>query len=400
MRENNFFMESADYLIAGGGCAGLSLAYYMTTTPGWEAKKILIVDADAKNRNDRTWCFWAETPGIFAPIVYHSWPKLRFEGKKFQTTASIFPYHYYMIQGIDFYEMMQRHLKKQPQVAFVNAKIKGFEEKDHQIYTETDKGRLESKAVFNSIIDFNFGGKIKGNHYLWQHFKGYFIKTQKPIFKKDTATFMDTSLLSDSPFQFMYVLPFSSNKALVEYTLFSENLLEDATYDAYLKDYLAQKWQLREDNMEILAVEKAKIPMTDHLFPSTSGERLFHIGVASGMAKPSSGYAFKRIQQQTQAIAQNLTLGKAPADIVPKLSKQFLLFDRLLLSILAQNNQEAARVFSSLFQNNAFPKVLDFLDEKTRFFPQNLKIMASVPPLPFLKAIFRQNFTSIGRDYF
>jgi lycopene beta-cyclase len=50
-------MQKYDFIIAGGGLAGLSLAYYMNQTVLRE-KSILIIDQDTKTKNDRTWCFW------------------------------------------------------------------------------------------------------------------------------------------------------------------------------------------------------------------------------------------------------------------------------------------------------------------------------------------------------
>ena len=41
----------------------------------------------------------------------------------------------------------------------------------------------------------------------------------------------------------MYVLPFSYTEALVEYTLFSKDLLEDKEYEDEIKQYLTQKKQ-------------------------------------------------------------------------------------------------------------------------------------------------------------
>ena len=53
-----------DYIIAGAGCAGLSLAVHMIHSGKFSDKKILIVDKDDKQKNDRTWCFWEKEPGL------------------------------------------------------------------------------------------------------------------------------------------------------------------------------------------------------------------------------------------------------------------------------------------------------------------------------------------------
>ena len=57
-----------DYIIAGAGCAGLSLLMRMNGDPFFADKKILVVDAAGKNQNDRTWCFWEKEPDIFGAI--------------------------------------------------------------------------------------------------------------------------------------------------------------------------------------------------------------------------------------------------------------------------------------------------------------------------------------------
>jgi len=41
-----------DYIIAGGGCAGLSLVMRMLKEPQLSTKKILIIDKDSKQLND------------------------------------------------------------------------------------------------------------------------------------------------------------------------------------------------------------------------------------------------------------------------------------------------------------------------------------------------------------
>ncbi len=67
-----------DYIIAGAGCAGLSLAMHMIHSGKFRDKKILIVDQSTKTLNDRTWCFWQKEPGLFESIVYKEWRHLFF----------------------------------------------------------------------------------------------------------------------------------------------------------------------------------------------------------------------------------------------------------------------------------------------------------------------------------
>ena len=49
-------MKQFDYIIAGAGAAGLTLAYLLMEYEDRE-KSILIIDKDSKSTNDRTWSF-------------------------------------------------------------------------------------------------------------------------------------------------------------------------------------------------------------------------------------------------------------------------------------------------------------------------------------------------------
>ena len=69
-------MKSYDIIIVGGGASGLSLASHLARSP-LRDRSILIVEKDAKDKNDRTWCFWANQPSFFDDIVYRSWNQLQ-----------------------------------------------------------------------------------------------------------------------------------------------------------------------------------------------------------------------------------------------------------------------------------------------------------------------------------
>lgn len=64
--------KTYDYIIAGAGCAGLSLLYRILLEPELCSKEILIIDREKKSNDDITWCFWEKSPDIFEPTVYLS----------------------------------------------------------------------------------------------------------------------------------------------------------------------------------------------------------------------------------------------------------------------------------------------------------------------------------------
>ena len=99
-----------DYIIVGGGAAGLSLAYHLAQEPRLADKKVLIIEPEAKTQNDRTWSFWADTPGVFDGIVAHEWGKIAFRSPGFERVIDLGRYRYKTINGLDYYRFVQQAL--------------------------------------------------------------------------------------------------------------------------------------------------------------------------------------------------------------------------------------------------------------------------------------------------
>ncbi len=95
-------MEYVDYTIAGGGMAGLSLAYYLTLEPKLQHESILILDRERKDKNDQAWCFWEAGAGPFEVILFRQWPVVEFYGTTFSGPLNLGDYRYKMLRGIDF----------------------------------------------------------------------------------------------------------------------------------------------------------------------------------------------------------------------------------------------------------------------------------------------------------
>ena len=120
-------MTHYDFIIAGAGLSGLSLALHLINSP-LRDRSILIVDKDAKQQNDRTWCFWEEQPTLFDEIAYRVWHRLRFVGDDFTREFDLAPYRYQMIRGIDFYNFTREKLSKCANVTFVRGNIDRVED--------------------------------------------------------------------------------------------------------------------------------------------------------------------------------------------------------------------------------------------------------------------------------
>ncbi|MEP6746836.1 MAG: lycopene cyclase family protein [Bacteroidota bacterium] len=381
-------MQKYDYIFIGAGCAGLSLLTRMLAEGITEGKKILLIDRAPKNINDRTWCFWENTPGFFEPIVYKQWNRLWFHADEFSKQFDIAPYHYKMIRGIDFYNYCFKKIQQQPGIDILYGEISDLSFLEGSLHVKID----DQPYIFSNAIVFNSVGVEKsmrqpGKIHLLQHFKGWIIETAKPCFKTGEATLMDFRVPQTNGTTFVYVLPLSPNKALVEYTLFSEKILADEVYNIGLEHYLAQHLQLID--YTVSEEEFGVIPMTNARFPWYANG-MYHIGTAGGQTKASSGYTFAFIQTQSDAIIMHIKDGTLSPDIKPgAVSKRFDFYDAVLLQVLAGKYATGSKVFTSLFKNNSPQSIFAFLDNKSAL-AADLSLIRTLPAWPFLKAAYKQ----------
>ena len=66
-------MKEFDYVIIGGGCAGLSLAYELEINNKLKDKSLAIIENREKYERDKTWSFWKVFDHNFQDCVIKSW---------------------------------------------------------------------------------------------------------------------------------------------------------------------------------------------------------------------------------------------------------------------------------------------------------------------------------------
>jgi lycopene beta-cyclase len=371
-----------DYIIAGAGCAGLSLLVHMIESGKFADKKILLVDKDKKNKNDRTWCFWEREKGLFEKIVYKEWPQIWFHSKTMSKLFDIAPYTYKMIRGIDFYTYCFERIKTQENIDIAYGNVEEIKS-DAETFIKLDGQKITARYIFNSIL-FEKPQLNKKEYYLLQHFKGQIIETAKPVFSSNAATFMDFRVHQQYGTSFVYVMPFTETKALVEYTLFTQELLQPEQYKDELKQYINEF--LQTGSYTVTDEEFGIIPMTNHKF-AVHTNNIIHIGTAGGQTKASSGYTFRFIQKHAAAITAGLVKNNNP--FIKQSSKRFEFYDSVLLNILNHNKLPGDEIFTDLFKKNKPQQVLRFLDNETSL-AEEIKIFSTLPTLPFLKSAIKQ----------
>lgn len=368
----------------GAGCAGLSLLMRLIRSGLIEDKKILLIEKEPKTKNDRTWCFWEILPGFFEDTVCKTWNHLWFRSPGYSSLLDIAPYQYKMIRAGEFYEFCFREIKSHPNIDLQYAEVLSMEKKEGTLILQTSSGSLtyESGIVFNSI--FQKPAQNPGKHYLLQHFKGWMVETEKDAFNPEEAVFMDFRVEQWEGLSFVYLLPLSKRRALIEYTQFTRALLENSEYEERLGHYINQFLEIR--NYSIVEKEFGIIPMTNHPFPK-GGNGIWNIGSAGGQTKASTGYTFQFIQKQAEWMVEALKKNPLETQLEYREASRFNFYDSVLLNILDSRTLEGRDIFTRLFQKNRASGIFRFLDNESKF-PEELSIIHTLPTLPFTKAAF------------
>lgn len=368
--------EVFDIAIIGAGAAGLQLLYELTQVHAVDPLKILVIDSG--DRSEKSWCFWQKNQPIYSHLIEKKWNHLAFVGADgTEIKSCVEPIHYHYISSEKFYSyFFSEYIPKNPGITVVVGLAKDVVRRDENFSIslasgETFSSQRVADSRFNQEDWQNSGG-------LYQHFYGKFIRTDTPSFDENKATLMDFSLRQKHEHFtcFHYILPFSKTHALVETTVFSTKKYELAYYKELWEEY----WETKLGSIPY-ALEKEEmgsIPMSDYVFQLES-EGILKIGTAAGQVKPSTGYAFTRMNQDVKNIVSN-SIRKRPG--------RFRFYDRLLLSIIKTDTKKFPEVMKRLFNSVPMPQILTFLDEKSTQI-QEIQIFYRLPIPLFLTHLWK-----------
>lgn len=373
-----------DYIIVGGGCAGMSLALSMAQSLP-DTVRTAVVEPSAKVQNDRTWAFWTDKalPLGLDAVVSHRWKRIRFHADAVEVAAPIAPYTYNVIRGDDYYRHIQAELAKHPQVTWLRGHATAVWQDADAAYCRVGDDVLAAQYLFDSrAILPNTASLPAGQYFLWQHFKGWVVETPTPVFDASAPVLMDFRVAQGDGTAFCYLLPFSDTRALVEYTAFSATLLSEAKYAQHLTAYCERVLGLTD--YQVIDTESGRIPMTNAPLHAQPGGRIHPIGTAANVVKPTTGYAFSAIHTHNAQVVAALQAGQRPPS--PQVSRgRFGWYDNLLLHLLTRYPERGPAIFTALFSRVPPGRILRFLLERTSVWHE-VGLFARLPIGWFLSA--------------
>lgn len=368
-------MFDVDLLVIGGGCAGLSLALRMAEGAG-SIDSVLLLEAREAYSDDRTWCFWRTRSHRFEALVEAQWSsfEVRHGGRTQRLSCEDTPYQ--MIPSIGFYRHALDRIEASPRVNLdLGVSVTADPEPDGEGWVVHTPGRsIRARYVVDTRPP-----SVAPDCLLWQSFLGQVVRTGHEAFESGTALLMDFDEPSSRWVRFTYVLPRTAQEALVETTVFATRPL--GAEELREVHQMGLERRLGTEDMEVLRSEYGALPMG----VTTAADPVpwIRAGLFHGGARPSTGYAFQRIQTWAESCADSLRFGRGPRGPRPDpVVRRWM--DTVFLNVLSADPARGPELLFRLFSGAAPARVIRFLSDEGSTL-DSLAVVRSLPPSPFLR---------------
>ena len=353
-------MKEFDYIIIGGGCSGLSLAYELEIHEKLKGKTLAIIEPREEYKRDKTWSFWKVFNHNFEDCVKKSWNNFTINSSNQTKYVECKKTPYQTIDSGMFYQKIISKLKLNKNIYF---------------FKNINEISQNNSIIFNSVYE----DKDKNN--LWQHFSGVEIETRKDFFDEEIFNLMDFDCDQRNRVHFFYTLPFTKKTALIETTWISElNNNSLTNYEEQIDNYLCNHLNLRQ--CKIHFKEQGAIPLFRQ--KNFKKQKHIYIGSAGGMTRLSTGYTFLNIQEQSKYIRENFeNIEKVK---LFQINKKYDFLDKIFLKVLKNNSSKMGDVFYSMFKSPP-STVINFLSNKSSIY-EDISIISKMPKWMFLKELF------------
>lgn len=339
-----------DLIIVGGGLSGLFLGYFLHQSCA--DLRVKILEQRKHYQHDRHWGVWLNQNqrSLLQSIISISYNRWSVTGSKgLSCIGQSTKQQYCVIRSGDFYQFMQDRLGEKIEYGAICEKITS-----HNITTNC------GSYTSNMIVDAR--PLEAQNCTIYQQFYGEVVTTQNPVFNDEMMTLMDFSIDDNQgSCAFMYVLPFSQNKALIEPTIFTKTLQPPEYFQEQTKKYLARH---NAGSWEGVDHEKAVLPMALQK-PALSPEGVFPIGRRGGWMRASSGYSFYKSLILTKKLADYIAANRSlPEQAYHPYSGLNQKLDDIYLNVIEKMPEIMPDVFYGWFERMNSDDMVGFLNNE------------------------------------
>lgn len=267
-----------DVVIVGGGLAGSLAAWHLHTTR--QDLSVTLLEAGATLGGNHTWSFHAtDLPAAsrtwLAPLVAHRWPRHQVAFPSFARTLD---HEYCAVTSERLHAVVSARLGSRVRLGAVVESL-----------TPTSVQLAGGEPMTAGVVIDARGATPLDLPLGWQTFLGQELVCHRPH-GVEAPMIMDATVPQDGAFKFVYVLPWTADRLLVEDTAYADTPGVDAeAARAAIAAYAgARGWQVaavaREESGSL------PIPLGGRIDPFWTGD-VPRIGMRAGLFHPTTGYS-------------------------------------------------------------------------------------------------------------
>jgi lycopene beta-cyclase len=297
-----------DFVLVGGGLqhALLVLALHQIEP----ALRLALVETHESLGGNHTWCFHASdvsraAESFVAPLVEHSWPGYSVRFPRLERRVAS---RYAMISSARLHQVLCEHFARHPaSVLALGVSATSIEASSVRL---SDGRELAGKVVSDARGPER---TQREGPFAYQKFLGLELELEAPS-PLDEPLLMDARVSQHAGFRFVYVLPFSERRVLIEDTYYSESPeLDRAALRAEVLAYAAAHgFRVRD----VLREEQGVLPIPLASRRPEASARPLRLGYGGGWFHPTTGYSLPIAARLAHAIATS------PVDALPERLEQ------------------------------------------------------------------------------
>ncbi|MBI1386387.1 MAG: lycopene beta-cyclase CrtY [Rhizobiales bacterium] len=291
---------AVDVLIAGGGLSGCLIAARLRQVR--PEIRVLLLEQSAEFGGNHTWSFHESDlaeriGGWMAPLVAHRWPA---QTVRFPSYSRTLDYGYRSVTSDSLRAALHPLLDG---IVRCNAAVRALAPRRA---TLEDGTTIDARAV----IDCRGLGPTAGLWLAYQKFRGIEITTQTPHGVTEPVI-MDATVPQLDGYRFVYLLPFSRHRLLVEDTYYADDAaIDGGRLDERLAAYIEDAgWRIAS----VLRHEQGVLPITlggdiDRFWRERAREGTPVAGLRAGLFHPTTGYSLPDAARLADLIAEQRDL--------------------------------------------------------------------------------------------
>lgn len=320
-----------DYLLVGGGLQNSLIA--LAVLDRRPDARLVVVEREGRLGGNHTWCFHeSDVPErahrLLEPLVVERWPAHDVVFPAFRRRIAG---AYLAITSQRLHEHVGERLRRAPNARRVTASARAV---GPSSATLSDGQSLSAELV----IDARGPEHTRASPAGYQKFVGLELELE-PGSAPELPLLMDATVPQLGGFRFMYVLPWSSGRALVEDTYYTDDAELDAP--ALRERILAYAEGAGMRVRGVLRQEQGVLPIPSHLAAAALAPGPLRAGYAGGLFHPTTGYSLPLAVRLALFVADRSGAREVHADFPAWLERQqrqvryCLLLNRLLFGAFA-----------------------------------------------------------------